>query len=110
MVCAHCKRELDGAQGRYCGACAEYPPGSGFYVPVREMTRESMRFKFINVAQTSDFVPRWEVRNNKSGALLGWIRLYPLWKQYVFLPCEGTVWSVDCLAAVEQAIGIITQG
>ena len=34
------------------------------------------------------------------GGMLGWIRWYASWRQYCFFPCEGTIWSVDCLADV----------
>lgn len=36
----------------------------------------------------------------RAGDLLGWVRWYGRWRMWCFLPCEGSVWSADCLADV----------
>jgi len=41
--------------------------------------------------------------NTKPG-VLAWIRWYGPWKQWCFFPCEGTMWSLDCLGDVQKCI------
>ncbi|MBE3049608.1 hypothetical protein IMZ48_45365 [Candidatus Bathyarchaeota archaeon] len=38
------------------------------------------------------------------GGLLGWVRWYGPWRCWCFLPCEGTVWSADCLEDIVRFI------
>jgi len=33
----------------------------------------------------------------RRGGLLGWIRWYWPWRCWILKPCEGTIWSADCL-------------
>jgi len=41
---------------------------------------------------------------DRDGGLLAWVRYYSPWRRWCFLPCEGTVWSEDCLADVRRFI------
>jgi hypothetical protein len=44
------------------------------------------------------------IRSIKTGESLGHIKLYPKWRKLVFVPDEGTVWSADCLQAIEKKL------
>lgn len=46
---------------------------------------------------------RYEVRS-RWGAIVGWVRWYGPWRCWVFLPCEGTVWSAGCLQDVTACL------
>ena len=34
--------------------------------------------------------------------VLGRISWYPQWRQYIFSPCENTVWNKDCLKDIQD--------
>ena len=42
--------------------------------------------------------------DSKRGDNLGEIRWYGPWRQYVFMPESGTIWSAGCLADVITAL------
>ena len=52
---------------------------------------------------------RFEVKNSKSGALIGWIRWYGPFRGYAFLPCEGTVYEEDCLRDLAECVEELTK-
>lgn len=43
---------------------------------------------------------RWGIRSKNHGDLLGWVRWYGPWRQYVFMPCEATVYNDGCLGSI----------
>jgi len=45
---------------------------------------------------------QYTVRPARGTDILAWIRWYGRWDVWAFLPCEGTVWSADCLADVAR--------
>jgi len=109
MRCELCGRAFPDRRGRFCGTCVEFPRGSGVYVPAAEIDETNMEFRYIHVTAAMTSPPRWEVRTTREDALIGWIRWYSPWRRFVFLPCEGTVWSTDCLLAVQSAIQAIAR-
>lgn len=42
----------------------------------------------------------YRIINLRQGLTIGSIHWYGQWRQYVFDPVEGAVWSVDCMEAV----------
>ena len=45
-----------------------------------------------------------DVLSRRHGDLLGVIKWYSSWRQYVFVPSEGTLYSAGCLADIETAV------
>jgi len=39
----------------------------------------------------------WEIRNNKTGSVIGEISWYATWRQYCTMPKGGTVFNNQCL-------------
>ncbi len=52
--------------------------------------------------KTVDF----QIVNMRSGALIGMVRWYGPWRQYVLFPEPMTVWSKGCLADIQDVITI----
>ena len=48
---------------------------------------------------------RWTVRNRRSSDPIGKILWYGPWRQYCFFPDDATVYSVGCLADIQDFIG-----
>lgn len=46
----------------------------------------------------------YEVFETRSGDMIGSIYWWGRWRQYVFEPDEGTIWSWDCLKAISDFI------
>lgn len=44
----------------------------------------------------------WLVVSKRQGVTLGVIKWFGRWRQYCFEPCANTVWSDDCLEAVQE--------
>ena len=109
MFCQLCHREFPNRQGRFCGTCVEFPRGSRNYIPVNEIDETCMQFKHITITAETSSPHRWSIRSNSDDFLLGWIRWYAPWRRWCFLPCEGTVWSNDCLACVQAAVEVIAR-
>ena len=42
----------------------------------------------------------WEIRSVASNEILGVIRWWGGWRQYVFHPADHTIWNPDCLDEV----------
>lgn len=47
----------------------------------------------------------WQVLNNRSGGLLGFVKWYPAWRQYCFYPEPDCVFNTGCLADTVAFIG-----
>lgn len=48
----------------------------------------------------------WDVESMRAGNVLGTISWYGEWRQYVFAPASGSVWSWDCLRTVQEFIKV----
>ncbi|HET6456308.1 MAG TPA: hypothetical protein VFI02_18025 [Armatimonadota bacterium] len=46
----------------------------------------------------------WEIHNNKSNDLLGYIEWHGPWRQYCFFPEAGTIFNIGCLADIDAFI------
>ena len=44
----------------------------------------------------------WEVVNKSSGLSLGQIQYYYGWRQYTFMPCEGSEYNNGCLQSIVE--------
>ena len=58
--------------------------------------RQCRWIRIVEPAAPMTKTRRFDVQT-KQGGLLGWIRWYPTFRKYSFLPCEGTVYETDCL-------------
>lgn len=47
---------------------------------------------------------RYRVMAKKPHSLIGWIRWYGPWREWCFLPCQGTVWSESCMKDVIELV------
>ena len=58
-----------------------------------------MKYRWIEITEEPQVATtrRFEVKNIKSGCLIGWVRWFGPFRSYAFLPCEGTVYEEDCL-------------
>lgn len=66
-------------------------------------------FEFIHFLDISYAYPHrktWvhECRNNRSDDLLGLVEWDGRWRQYVFIPCENTIYSAGCLADIQAFV------
>lgn len=48
------------------------------------------------------------VQNKRSHAVLGSIRLYPAWRQFVFWPERGTLFNPQCMREVIEVCELMT--
>jgi hypothetical protein len=64
------------------------------------------RYKYVHFESPEEEQKhsRWMVVNNKSGALLAWLKWYSGWRQYCFYPLYGTMFSHSCLADIVNFI------
>ena len=46
----------------------------------------------------------FEIRNKRSGDMLGDVKWYGPWRQFCFFPLAGTVWSNGCLYDIKDVI------
>lgn len=53
---------------------------------------------------TSGKTSIWKVLNKKTQNSLGEIRWYASWRQYTFMPVQGTIFSEGCLNDIERFI------
>lgn len=51
-----------------------------------------------------------EVVSVSSNKTLGWIKWFGQWRQYVFLPEQGTLWNPDCLRQLASEAEKMTRG
>ena len=58
-----------------------------------------MNSKYMTAVETADETSKkaWEIKTKKDQSTLGWIYYFQRWKQYVFSPHTGTVFSSGCL-------------
>ena len=58
-----------------------------------------MKYKYIEITKEKDFFGDiwYLIKNNKSGKRLGTIDYEERWKQWVFMPGRGCIFSWDCL-------------
>jgi hypothetical protein len=57
------------------------------------------QFEFIHFVEVEK-KPKtsvWTCRNTKSMEGIGTVMWYPAWRQYCFVPWDGTVFSVGCM-------------
>lgn len=45
---------------------------------------------------------KFQIISNSSGAVLGWIGWYGAWRQYVFNPCNDTLFNHGCLDSISD--------
>ena len=65
-----------------------------------EVGQMSKHIKFVEVPQPGRKTRRWHVVAVKGGGVLGEIRFYSQWQQYVFTSDNEVVWNSGCLTAV----------
>lgn len=68
----------------------------------------SGQFEFFTAYDISDphaRTKKFVLQNNRTSDTLGYIEWYGRWRQFCFMPTEGTVWSDGCLADVRTLIG-----
>lgn len=46
----------------------------------------------------------WKVLNKSTQSILGEVRWYGSWRQYTFMPVQGTIFSAGCLNDIEKFI------
>jgi hypothetical protein len=49
----------------------------------------------------------WSVESKLHGDILGLIRWFGRWRQYVFEPAGGTLFNVSCLSDIEQFLDTV---
>ena len=64
--------------------------------------KSHLRFIKLELGGRKTFV--WHVESAYDGSLLGDIKWYAPWRQYVLMPFDGCVWSHDCLSEVSEFI------
>lgn len=52
------------------------------------------KYRFIEFIDKGGY---WQCRNRRHADLLGVVEMYSPWRQYVFEPIGGSVFSVDCM-------------
>ena len=77
-----------------------------------------MKFKlyFVKVTHGKGITKRktsmWTLRkdsNHACGELLGIVRWHGAWRQYVFIPENGTIWSSGCLKTIAEFLDKINK-
>ena len=67
------------------------------------------KYKHIHFVHVMDktTTSEWTCNNNSTGDLLGTVKWYSNWRQYVFIPIflVPTVFSVSCLEDINHFIG-----
>jgi len=53
---------------------------------------------------------RYRVMAKRPHHIIGWVRWYGPWKEWCFLPLEGTIWSADCLRDVLELLNTLDAG
>ena len=70
-------------------------------------------YKHFHIKQTDiagGITTRYIVMSRRN-EILGWVRWYSPWNRWCFLPCEGTVWSDNCLTdIVDFILGLAKKG
>lgn len=55
------------------------------------------RYKYIHFEIRADDEDIWECHNNRTDDLLGELNFDKQWRQWVFMPEHGCIFSADCL-------------
>lgn len=80
----------------------------------KQVLCDELPYKYITVRPLDARGTRrrrdWQVVNNRSKSVLGFIVWYGRWQQYCFATTFGaTMWSTDCLADLRDAIEKISE-
>lgn len=79
-----------------------------FINPIEERKPMEMKtkYKFIEFHQSTLITDRviWDVYNHKYKQLLGFLEYNKKWKEWEFMPSEGTGWTIQCLIDVADFI------
>lgn len=54
------------------------------------------KYKYIEFTNTGPAALPWVCRNWRNGTELGYVRYYPKWKEWEFLPDDGMAFTVEC--------------
>ena len=65
---------------------------------------ESHYLEFVRINAPRRRTSFWEVKSKSSGALLGAIKWFGRWRQYVFYPSHGTLYNPDCMRDIITVI------
>jgi len=66
-----------------------------------KMKTETKYLRFV-MAEQKTKTQVWHIISKKWGNVLGVIRWYGPWRQYVFYPEKDTIWNKDCLDDVKN--------
>lgn len=63
-------------------------------------------YEYINITETHDTgkTKRWDIRSKSFDDMLGSIFWYGNWRQYIFNPEPGTIYSAGCLDDIRSFI------
>jgi len=64
------------------------------------MRTETKYLRFVMAEQKAK-TQVWQIISKKWGDVLGVIRWYGPWRQYIFYPEKDTIWNKDCLDDVK---------
>ena len=68
-----------------------------------------VRFERVSTGATPRKTAIYFVVNKTQNALLGEVRWYASWRQYIFAPKENTLYARSCLADIERFIGSLME-
>jgi hypothetical protein len=64
------------------------------------------QYQYIHFVKVAD-KPKtsvWSCRNTHRGDELGEVHWYPAWRQYCYFPTQPAIYSIGCLADIEDFI------
>jgi len=66
----------------------------------------NVTYTYIEIIEqeSSGKTKRFQIRNRKSGKVIGEIKWYSHWRQYCFFPLGGTVFSAGCMKDIQGFI------
>lgn len=100
--CPKCRGDQSLQPCEYCGASLKERPSVavGTYMVAEEYDPVAMT-GIAGMAASVTFGPRaYVIHMRKGGSVLGTVKYFKRWKQFVFQPEEMTEFSPDCLAAL----------
>ena len=66
---------------------------------------ELTHYRFLTIKKVGDSPSAfYRIANRKTGHPIGVIEFYQPWKKWVFSPSNGTIWDLQCLANVLDAL------
>ena len=70
------------------------------------------KYKFIHfeVVAVKTKTKVWGCLNNRSNAVLGYVKWYSTWRQYCFWPGYGAVFNDTCLTDISHFLGQLRDG